>query len=381
MRWKVRPEDFQVEELCELPLQAGGPYTVYQVRKWGRTTLEVQAELARQLGVPQRAVSFPALKDRDALAIQTATVRGRGPERIRGSGFEAIRLGEAGRPLQPRDLRGNRFRVRLRALTDPEIERLPQAIAALAAQGFPNYFDDQRFGSWSPEAGFIGRPLLLGHAEEVLRIYLTVPWIGDPPEVRMFKREAQARWGDWAAMLALAPRPSNYRSLLTFLKDHPADWRGAVQRIPMRLRALWVDAYRAWIWNRIVDRVWSSRPHRDLPIRRTAFPLPLELPPEAGAIVPLPHRRARYEGPWEEAMAAVLEEEGLSLSAFRKGPLLEDAPPPTQRAVWCWPRALALEELHPDRREAILAFELPPGSYGTLLLKALAASLEDAPLS
>ncbi|WP_376792744.1 tRNA pseudouridine(13) synthase TruD [Thermoflexus sp.] len=376
MRWKVRPEDFQVEEMIELPLQPGGPYTLYQVRKRGRTTLEVQAELAARLGVPQRAVIFPALKDRDALAVQMAAVRGPGPARVQGEGFEAVRVGYADRPLRPQDLRGNRFIVRLRDLADREIERLPEASALLAAQGFPNYFDDQRFGSWSPEAGFIGRPLLLGQAEETLRIYLTIPLIGDPPAVRAFKAEAQAWWGNWAALLERAPRPSNYRSVLVFLRDHPTDWRGAVRRIPGRLRALWVDAYRAWIWNRMLAWVWARIPHYEIEIRGERFPVPLEPPPEAAALVALPHRRARSEPPWLEALAAVLEEEGLQPSHFRRGALLEDAPPPTRRPVWCRPFALEIKSLLLEKREAILVFELPPGSYGTMLLKVLQTWIE-----
>lgn len=378
MRWKVRPEDFQVEELVDLPLRPGSPYVLYRVRKQGRTTLEVQAELAARLGVPQRAVIFPALKDREAVAVQMAAVRGRGPDRIQGHGFEAVRIGEADRPLRPWDLRGNRFVVRLRELDDLEIERLPAAVAALAIRGFPNYFDDQRFGSWSPEAGFIGRPLLLGQAEEVLWIYLTVPMAGDPPGVRAFKAEARAWWGNWAAMQERAPRPSNYRSVLTFLKDHPTDWRRAVRRIPARLRALWVDAYRAWIWNRALRWAWISLPHLEVEIRGERFPAPLEPPQDMEMILELPHRRARYESPWSEAMAAALAEEGLTLSHFRKGALLEDAPPPTRRPAWCRPRVLYLQDLQPDRREATLVFELPPGSYGTLLLKALAAWAQSA---
>jgi len=360
-----------------LPLQPGGPYTLYRVRKRERTTLEVQAELAARLGLPQRAVIFPALKDRDAIAVQVATVRGRGPARVRGRGFEAVRIGTAGRPVRPSDLRGNRFVVRLRELDALEIERLPAAVAALAAHGFPNYFDDQRFGSWSPEAGFIGRPLLLGQAEEVLRIYLTVPMVGDPPAVRAFKREARALWGDWAAMRERAPRPSNHRSVLTFLSDHPADWRGAVRRIPGRLRALWVDAYRAWIWNDALRRVWALGPHRTIEIRGERFPVPREPPPDPAATMALPHRRARDEPPWSEAMAAALAAEGLTHAHFRRGALLADAPPPTRRPVWCRPSGLALRELQPDAREALLVFELPPGSYGTILLKALAAWIRE----
>ena len=373
MRWKIRPEDFRVEERVALSIEPSGPYTLYRVRKWGRTTLEVQAELAARLGVSQRAVIFPALKDRWAIAVQIAAIRGQGPERIRGPGFEAVRIGYASRPPRPQDLRGNRFWVRLRALTREELEGLPQVAAELAAEGFPNYFDDQRFGSWSPEMGFVGRALLRGQAEDVLRMVLAVPMAGDPPAIRAFKAEARARWGDWAALFAHAPRPSMQRSLLTFLKDHPTDLRGAVRRIPLRLRLLWVDAYRAWLWNRAVGYGLGPEARHRVLIRGEEFPLPDRAPPEAQGLFALPHRRARDAPPWAEAMARVLEEEGLSLADFRRGPLLEEAPPPTRRPIWCRPVFLELRREAPEAGEAILCFELPPGSYGTLLLKALAA--------
>lgn len=362
----------------EIPLRPGGPYTLYRVRKWGRTTLEVQAELAARLGVPQRAVIFPALKDRMALAVQMAGVRGRGPDRLRGPGFEAVRVGEADRPPGPHDLRGNRFTVRLRALTEAEQERLPRDLKRLAEEGFPNYFDDQRFGSWSPEGGFLGRFLLLGQAEEVLRRYLTVPTRADSSAVRAFKARARSLWGDWAAMFTCAPRPSTYRSLLTFLKDHPAAFRQAVRRIPRRLRILWVDAYRSWLWNLAVARVFVRYSHQDVTIRGEPFPLPEARPPEAADEVPLPHRRARYGPPWAAAMAEVLAAEGLPLERFRRGPLLEIAPAPTRRRVWCQPRGLTLlaEGRDSEGPWALLRFELPPGAYGTLLLKALAARMD-----
>lgn len=45
MRFKVQPEDFVVEERAQLPLSRKGPYALYQVRKRGLATLEVQARI------------------------------------------------------------------------------------------------------------------------------------------------------------------------------------------------------------------------------------------------------------------------------------------------------------------------------------------------
>ena len=68
MRIKVLPEDFLVEEELSVPLAEGGRYAVYRARKRAITTLQLQNRLARALGVPNSAVVFPALKDRQAVA-------------------------------------------------------------------------------------------------------------------------------------------------------------------------------------------------------------------------------------------------------------------------------------------------------------------------
>ncbi len=68
MRLKVVSEDFQVEEQVRFPPQ-DGPYALYRVRKRRATTLEIQARMARALQLPLATVHFPALKDRDAVAV------------------------------------------------------------------------------------------------------------------------------------------------------------------------------------------------------------------------------------------------------------------------------------------------------------------------
>ena len=49
MRFKVKPEDFGVEELARLPLAPEGDYAVYRVEKRDVTTLQVQTAIAAQL--------------------------------------------------------------------------------------------------------------------------------------------------------------------------------------------------------------------------------------------------------------------------------------------------------------------------------------------
>ena len=389
MRFKVVPEDFVVEERARLPLPVGGAYAIYRVRKRGITTLQVQERLAARLRVPKSAVVFPALKDKDAVAVQYACVKGGGPGRLTGAGFSAEFLGRCARPLSPRDLEGNRFTVVLRDLTAEEVEHIRARLGQVTRFGVPNYFDLQRFGSYAPGEGFMGKKILQRDAEGALRAYLTLPFAGDPPRVRAFKAFAREHWEDWPLLFERAPRPSNFRSVLTFLRDHPEDFRRALNLVPARLLSLFLSAYQSFLWNRMAGRYLrgkleaSGLPFASVQVLGEELPVHRELPDGllralSRTNIPLLHHRARFEDPDVAALAeAVLTEEGLSQRDL-KARLLERAYlPKGTRPLLTFPQeasALGAEEdeLFPGRRKLTLAFSLPPGSYATLVLKALA---------
>ncbi len=381
MRLKAVPEDFRVEEEIH-PLPTGGPYLLYRVHKREATTLEVQARMARLLCLPLSAVSFPALKDRDAVSLQYATVRGPGPERLEGRGFIAERLGPVSRPLSPSDLVGNRFAITVRDLSAEEAHTLGQRLAEAVAWGLPNYFDRQRFGSQTTTGDFPGRRILRRDAEGALRAYLAEPMVGDPPAVRAFKREAAARWGDWRALLDVAPRPSNFRSVLTFLCDHPADFRRALNLVTPRVLSLYLAAYQSLLWNRIAAGYLRARlgtPSGFVEIAGERLPLFARLsdrlPP--GVAIPLPHHRAVYDDPVLAATVdEVLHAEGLALSDLKPRILRRAYLSQGERRLLVFPAAALASSPSPDERfpnrwKISLQFTLPPGAYATLVVRAL----------
>lgn len=383
MRFAVLPADFRVEELLRRPRRQAGPYTLYAVHKVGRTTLDVQVALARALGCAPSAVCFPALKDRQAAAVQYAAVRGEGPEEVRGRGWWARRVGRAGRPLRPSDLLGNRFTAVLRDLGPGEAAHLRACLEKVAACGLPNYFDEQRFGSYSPGGEWVGKLILCGEAEAALRAHLGQEMAGDPRPVRAFKAEARAHWGEWPRLLAAAPRPSNYRSVLVFLRDHPADFRRALNLVTPRVLSLYLAAYQSLLWNRLVGRFLSTQaaPAATLAIAGETLPLPGEVPAEVLAgwrnlRLPMPHHRAVYEGHWAGLYAQVLTEEGLQPADLKARLLRRAYLGAGERALLMFPADVSISEATPDERfpgreRMTVRFTLPPGSYGTLVLRAM----------
>ncbi|NOX44545.1 MAG: tRNA pseudouridine(13) synthase TruD [Caldiserica bacterium] len=378
MRLKARPEDFRVEELIELP-KGPGQYTYLRVEKRGIPTMAAQVLLARALGVSPREVFFPALKDAHAVAIQYASVVGRRVESVELPGIRAEAAGEGPRRLSTGDLRGNRFRLVVRDLGD-EAEGLAEELLRLGAEGFPNYFDEQRFGSLG-KAGSPGKAVLARDAEAAVRFYLAEELFGDPEEVRRFKALAREHWGEWGFLLERAPKPSNFRSVLTFLRDHPGAYRKALNLIPPRLLSLFLSAYQSLLWNRILGR-WISRKFADATVVEIAgegLPVPVSVPRE---ITPrlrrerlaLPHVRARYRGEWDGIAREVLAEEGITFRDLKARIVERAYLSKAERPIWCFPRGIEVgeprgDELFPGKRALEVSFSLPPGSYATLLVR------------
>lgn len=61
---KAVAEDFQVDEVLDIPLSGDGEHLWLWVEKRGLNTEEAARRLARAAGVPLRTVSYAGLKDR-----------------------------------------------------------------------------------------------------------------------------------------------------------------------------------------------------------------------------------------------------------------------------------------------------------------------------
>ncbi|HOT91811.1 MAG TPA: tRNA pseudouridine(13) synthase TruD [Anaerolineae bacterium] len=381
MRIKHIPEDFQVEELIHLPGERGA-YAYYRVEKRDISTLEVRDILAARLKLTPSMVTFPALKDAGAIAVQYASVRKRGAEQIRDKGFIAQRVGWGPRALQPKDVLGNRFTIVVRDLSEQDALTLTDTLRRLETEGLPNYFDEQRFGSLTAK-GFIGKAILMRDAEQVVHFYLEEPMLGDPADVREFKALVKSHWGQWGFLLHQAPRPSNLRSVITYLKDHPHDYGKAVNLIQDRLLSIYLAAYQSWVWNHIAARCFERAVPvtLTLDIVGTAFPLPTAgvVPDDVKKLeIDLPRLTACYTGIAGEAAEAVFAAEGLTLHDFKARILQRVYLAKGERGVWFAPtdvvvRPPSADEYFPGRQAITVNFTLPSGCYATLVVKAAAA--------
>jgi tRNA pseudouridine13 synthase len=388
MRYQVIPEDFEVNEVLRQTQPGKGTHTLYRVRKVGRTTLQVQTAVAKALRCARSKVRFPALKDRLAVTWQHASLQGSGPEEIRGKGWSAKRIGRLGRHLRPTDIEGNRFTVVLRDLAMEDVPLVAARLEAIGHAGLPNYFDRQRFGSYSPGQEWIGRIILQRDAEAALRAHLSQPMTGDPKAVLAFKAQAREYWGNWDRLFQAAPRPSNFRSVLVFLRDHPEDYQHALNLVTPRILSIYLAAYQSLLWNRLVGRLLLQHleacEDATIEIGGELLPLYRTLPEQwlqgwKELHVPLPHHRVAYNDSAQDILfKAILDEENLKQSQLKARLLRRAYIGKGNRAMLLFPNDGKVLEAGPDERFAgrerlTIQFLLPRGSYATLVMRVLGA--------
>jgi tRNA pseudouridine13 synthase len=158
-RLKASPEDFRVEELPAYLPSGAGPHLYLRVEKRDRTTRDVLRELGRALGVAERDAGYAGLKDRAAVTTQWLSfpvARDPEPASLAGQGFRVLAASRHQNKLRPGHARGNAFTVVVRG---GDLARARACAAALAASGLPNFFGPQRFGRDGANAA-LGRALL-----------------------------------------------------------------------------------------------------------------------------------------------------------------------------------------------------------------------------
>ncbi len=148
-RVRVRPEDFEVEEIPLYPPRGEGGHTFLWIEKCDRTTEEVARELARCAGVRAGEVGYAGRKDRRAVTRQWFSVPGAEPEAALAFTLRGARVLEAHRhphKLRVGQLRGNRFSILVHDVPEPVWSRLGPRLAHLERIGMPNRYGPQRYG-------------------------------------------------------------------------------------------------------------------------------------------------------------------------------------------------------------------------------------------
>ena len=389
MKLKSLPEDFEVEELSDFPMD-GGPFAVYLLTKRSLGTPEAITAISSRWNFPRRVIGYGGLKDKHAITRQWVTIQ-RGPRRdFREESLSLTYQGQANRPFGPQDIVANRFHIVLSNLTEEAVQQILSVRDPLANFGIPNFYDDQRFGSLGESGEFIGRPWCLGNYERALWLAIAEPNSHDRPNDRDEKEIIRRLWGDWVACKNTL-RKSSSRSIITYLVDHPERFREAFALQRQDMRSLWLAAYQSDLWNRCLAATLNESidASRLFSVQLATAQVPfftdlndVEVKNLSELSLPLPSARLHLDaGPLLDLYEKVLGEQGLSLrelrvkyprdSFFSKGERLAIVKPGNLKMT-----RTGEDDLNTGRHRMALEFVLPRGSYATILIKRLTLSPE-----
>ena len=174
---------------------------------------------------------------------------------------------------------------------------------------------------------------------------------------------------------------STERTVASYLAGHPGAFGFAFERLDQNLRILYVSAYQSWLWNRTLAAIVRKLPDTyevEYAAGKHVFYRTIDPKSHdrlAELAIPLITPSEKFEGEIAEITSAILQEEKVEQRQFRLKKLAKTFFGKGRRDALMAPGGLAAstadDELNRGRRKMTLSFELPKGSYATVLLKRL----------
>ena len=386
MKLKSTPEDFRVDEITSVR-PSNGTHALYRLTKAGLGTPEAIAEVLSRWNIERRRISYGGLKDRHATTLQHFSIA-HGPKTgFTDRSMQVEYLGQIPRPFHAKDIQANRFEIRLRKIATSQRERLDRNADWLGRFGAINYFDDQRFGSIGESGELIGMHWCKLNYERALYIALAEQNPHDRPREKEQKEILRTYWGQWEKCKAMLDR-SHRRSIVTYLLDHPVDFKRALALVRLDLRSIYVAALQSWIWNRwvstLIDRFNEQKTERHLPSKSGPLALPNLATEDRQHLwrsqwnvrLPLPSARQHHwpEGTLED-LESVVGELGLTVRELRLKFPRDTFFSRGEREVLLFAKDFRANWESADSKQSQsdwkLAFELPRGAYATMIIRQL----------
>lgn len=383
---KVKPEDFIVKEISSIPLKEKGPYSVFILKKTGWNTFDLLKKIARTLKIPLDSISYGGKKDRHGITEQFITIKN-SPLKInlKEDRFELKHAGFSDQPMTPLLIDCNVFKITVRAIPEKTIDLIISHIEKVQTQGFINYFDDQRFGSYDPEQGFIAEKIIKTHYNGALKIYLTHIYPEDKKLAKERKRKILENWGNWNVCLSLA-KTKFEKFTFKYLKEHPKDYLLPLQKIPKEEMSMFFAAYQSFIWNETVRRLIK----RLLPDEALLYHKGIagdyiffdEIDNKnfeylKNLEIPLASSKAEISDAFvEEIYNEILSERQIRPAQFNLKKIRQSFFKSVPRAVLVIPKIqynIGDDEIYEGKKKLILGFILPRGSYATMVIKRIFA--------
>ncbi len=253
---RIRPEDFIVEEVIDsLVPNDNGKFLILKVmaKNWEHNRLVKY--LARSMGVSPKRIGFAGTKDRRALKIQYFSIYGVKYKEIRLEDFSILDHFYSESGIYLGNHRSNRFMIKI---SDTDLKILERNFHIVNKSSiFPNYYGPQRFGNMRPVSHLVGRDIVMRNYREAVLKFIGYPGEDNFTEIRseFYDNPDPAKFAErFPDALDLE------KAVLFHLKDKPDDYMGAIKRLPPNLVNMFIHAYQAYLFNKMVsERIKISK--------------------------------------------------------------------------------------------------------------------------
>ncbi len=383
MKIKVKPEDFIVEEVAHFKLSNNGKYYLYRLFKSGWNTLDALRVVARNNKIDLYALSYCGKKDRYADTIQyiTSPIQLSIAEINKNIKLEYV--GRTDEKASPMLIEGNKFKIKLRNLKKDDEKKILRRLEEIKTFGFPNYFGEQRFGSYDKNLGFFAEKFLKAHYNGALKVLLCSIHSQDGKEEKERKRFFLKNWGDFGLLIKYAKTDFEKRIFSTLL-EKPKGFLNAIHEYPIEEISMAFSAYQSYLWNKMLSRILEKFCDLKLTIKEWLYPTYDILSKEQFDIlknlsIPVPGIKPGFPSEdVERVYEEVLSEEGLYQARFNMRKYRKVIIKSFMRDAIVIPKNLSIlgfsdDEIYCGKKAFTFEFILPRGSFATVMLKSIEA--------
>ena len=188
------------------------------------------------------------------LAVNSAEIERLIPTKLDKENYSLSFVGLMDRPMGPDLIKGNKFHIVVRNLTEHELKSALNEIECVKRDGYPNYFDDQRFGSFDGRQGFVAEKIIKKHYNGALKIYFSRIHPEDSKDEKEHRKFIYENWGNWQACITRATSRFE-KEAFSYLEKHPKGFVPILQRISHEEMVLFFSAYQSHLWNEVLRKI------------------------------------------------------------------------------------------------------------------------------
>ncbi|MHA1479458.1 MAG: tRNA pseudouridine(13) synthase TruD, partial [Promethearchaeota archaeon] len=233
-------------------------YTTFNLVKINKDTFEAVRLISDALGIAPKAIEYSGLKDKRAISVQQASIRGNHVEKLKKLKINDIfirNINPSKYPVKLGSNWGNHFEITIRNIKPKgnEKKKIEELLALLRTHGFTNYYGLQRFGTFRPNSHLLGRFILEGEFKKAFDELVIATYSSELPQSQRV-REDLRKTGDLEKAYNTFPKSLNYeRTAIKYLLDNPGNYEGAINHLPKYLIKLLISSFQSYLFNKTIS--------------------------------------------------------------------------------------------------------------------------------